>query len=127
MNPITMRPAQREDVSAIIHLLADDPIGQTRENMEHPLSHAYLHAFDAMAQDARSLLAVATLADDIIIGCLHLTFIPGLSHHAPIPRISRTLRHASLGDSSIALHAPFSLFSSNAVPSLVFAKTLVMR
>lgn len=76
--PILMREARREDVAAIVRLLADDPLGAERERCGDPPPLGYLEAFDKIAADRRNLLAVAEVGG-AVVGCLQLTFIPGLS------------------------------------------------
>jgi len=73
-----MRRATAADLPAIVGLLADDALGAIRERPELPLDGRYLEAFAAIDADPRQLLMVATLAGDIV-GCLQLSFIPGLS------------------------------------------------
>ena len=71
------RRARREDASAIVRLLADDALGSGRERPDEP--DPYLAAFDRIDADPRNLLAVAEI-DGRVLGCLQLTFIPGLSN-----------------------------------------------
>jgi GNAT superfamily N-acetyltransferase len=85
-----IRQARREDVPAIVAMLADDPLGAQREQEGDP---AYLAAFDALDSDPRQLLVVADLEDAavgaavvgaavvgaVVVGTLQLTFLPGLS------------------------------------------------
>jgi GNAT superfamily N-acetyltransferase len=78
MTDITIHPARREDVPAIVALLADDPLGQTREDNAGPLPDAYWRAFDEVAAQPGNFLLVADRAGTIV-GCLQLTVIPGLS------------------------------------------------
>jgi ribosomal protein S18 acetylase RimI-like enzyme len=73
---ITIRPAARDDVPAIVALLADDPLGRTREDTGDP--DTYLRAFDDMAAQGGNIALVAERAGEIV-GCLQLTIIPGLS------------------------------------------------
>jgi ribosomal protein S18 acetylase RimI-like enzyme len=73
---VTFRRATAADVPAIVALLADDVLGAAREAPGDP---AYAAAFAAIAADANQLLAVAEDAGRII-GCLQITFLPGLSH-----------------------------------------------
>jgi GNAT superfamily N-acetyltransferase len=73
-----IRPAGREDVPAIVALLADDPIGATRERIEDPLPAAYYDAFAAIDSDPNQELLVAD-AGGTIVGTLQLTYTPGLS------------------------------------------------
>jgi GNAT superfamily N-acetyltransferase len=73
------RRARREDVPAIVRLLADDLLGATREASgaaEPP--EAYWRAFDAIDADARQLLVVGEL-DGRVVGTLQLSFIPSLT------------------------------------------------
>jgi GNAT superfamily N-acetyltransferase len=75
---VTIRPARRDELPAIVALLADDPLGRERETVSDPLPDAYWHAFDAMTAQTGNLLFVAE-RDGRVIGCLQLTIIPGLS------------------------------------------------
>ncbi|HJQ59245.1 MAG TPA: GNAT family N-acetyltransferase [Vineibacter sp.] len=72
------RPAREADLAAIVGLLADDELGQGREDPRLPLAAAYHDAFRAIAADPYQLLAVATRGNEVI-GTLQLTFIPGIA------------------------------------------------
>lgn len=76
--PITIRPARRDDLPAVVEMLADDPLGATRERFEDPLPACYREAFAAMENDPNNRLLVAELKGQVV-GCLQLTFIPGLA------------------------------------------------
>ncbi|MEZ5289112.1 MAG: hypothetical protein R2712_30775 [Vicinamibacterales bacterium] len=76
---VSIRPARRDDVAAIVHLLADDVLGATREVVSDPVDAAYLVAFDAMAAQPDSHPLVAE-RDGHVVGCLQLTIIHRLSH-----------------------------------------------
>ncbi|NEJ68950.1 GNAT family N-acetyltransferase [Rhizobium phaseoli] len=73
------RLARQSDLAAIVRLLADDDLGGTREIVSDAVDARYLAAFAAIEADANQLLAVAIDAADRIVGCLQLSFIPGLS------------------------------------------------
>jgi GNAT superfamily N-acetyltransferase len=73
-----MRQATRADLPAIVAMLADDVLGQAREDMGPPLNPAYAQAFDAIARDPNQFMAVLEDAAEVV-GYLQLTFIPGLS------------------------------------------------
>jgi ribosomal protein S18 acetylase RimI-like enzyme len=75
---IVFRRAARDDLPAIVALLADDPIGRGRETADAALSPLYPAAFAAIERDPNQLLAVAEHAAGII-GVLQLSFIPGLT------------------------------------------------
>ena len=78
-SPVTVRVATREDLPAVVRMLADDPLGAQREDFADPLPGAYGAAFDAMAAQGGNHLLVAEL-DGAVVGCLQLTLIPGISH-----------------------------------------------
>ena len=105
---ITIRPARREDVPAIIALLADDPLGATREDPGD--IDAYLRAFDEMAAQGGNMTFVAERGGsgaDNIAGCLQLTIIPGLSRRGMARgqiegvRIAASCRGKGLGEQLI--------------------------
>ena len=75
---IRFQRAASADLPAIVDLLADDDIGTTREVPATPLDGRYLSAFAAIDKDPKQFLVVAEQERDIV-GCLQLTFIPGLS------------------------------------------------
>ncbi|WP_210010293.1 GNAT family N-acetyltransferase [Neorhizobium galegae] len=75
----SFRKACRSDLPAIIDLLVDDMLGQSREVVSDPIDPRYEQAFAAIAADQNQLLAVAVDREDKIVGCLQLSFIPGLS------------------------------------------------
>ncbi|ULR44024.1 GNAT family N-acetyltransferase [Rhizobium sp. K102] len=101
------RLARRSDLAAIIGLLADDDLGSTREIVSDPVDARYLSAFAAIEADANQMLAVASDADDQLVGCLQLSFIPGLSRtgmwrgQIESVRIARELRGSGLGSEFI--------------------------
>lgn len=75
---VIVREARRDDVAAIVAMLADDPLGRSRDGPADPLPQAYLDAFGRMeAQDGNLLLVAA--AGHAVVGCLQLTLIAGLS------------------------------------------------
>jgi ribosomal protein S18 acetylase RimI-like enzyme len=76
---LKIRVAQREDLPAIVRMLADDQLGSTRESASDPLPPSYYAAFDAITRDPNNHLLVATLGD-AVVGTLQLTFTPSLSY-----------------------------------------------
>lgn len=78
MSTVRFRRAERSDLERIIELLAADPLGATREVVADPVHPSYRDAFAAIAADPNQLLAVA---DDggAVVGCMQVSFIPGLS------------------------------------------------
>jgi GNAT superfamily N-acetyltransferase len=77
MDPI-FRRASLADLPSIVELLADDELGRTREDPSLPLNARYVEAFAAIDRDANQLLVVG-VRGETIVGCMQLTFIPGLS------------------------------------------------
>ena len=75
----TIRRARRDDVGAIVAMLADDPLGSARERLEDPLPPSYFQAFEALDRDPNIRLVVAQDADGVVIGCLQLCILPGIS------------------------------------------------
>ena len=77
-NPI-FRPARLDDLSPVVRLLADDPLGAMRERYETPLPASYLRAFAAIEADPNNELVVVELNGEVA-GVLQLTFIPSLTY-----------------------------------------------
>jgi GNAT superfamily N-acetyltransferase len=75
---LTFRRARAADVLAIVRLLVDDELGRERDDASTPLNARYLDAFAAIDRDPNQLLTVVERGDELV-GCLQLTFIPGLS------------------------------------------------
>src|SRR5687768_12704172 len=73
------RRASRDDVPAIVRLLASDPLGAKREAFVSPLPESYYHAFEAIDRDANNELVVAE-SEGRIIGVLQITFIPYMTY-----------------------------------------------
>lgn len=78
MLPTVFRRARVEDLPAIVALLADDPIGGGRESAGAALHPSYAAAYAAIERDPNQMLAAAE-RDGRIVGCLQLSFIPGLA------------------------------------------------
>ena len=76
MSAVILRPAKRDEVPAIVAMIADDGIGRGREDASNP--QVYFNAFDEMAKDPNNRLLVAQQDGDIV-GTLQITFIRGLS------------------------------------------------
>jgi ribosomal protein S18 acetylase RimI-like enzyme len=79
ISSVTIRRARRDDVGVIVAMLADDALGRARERLEDPLPPSYYRAFEALERDPNIQLMVAEGADGIVVGCLQLCILPGLS------------------------------------------------
>ncbi|MBQ1032990.1 GNAT family N-acetyltransferase [Micromonospora sp. C97] len=78
MTDLIYREAVRADLPAVIALLADDVLGKARDFTE--VDEAYERAFAAIDADPRNQLIVAEQCGDLV-GCLQITYIPGLGRH----------------------------------------------
>lgn len=76
--PVYIRPARPEEVAAIVDLLADDDLGRGRERPGDDLHPDYLAAFAVISGHPDHALQVAVAGDEVL-GCLQLSFLPGLS------------------------------------------------
>jgi GNAT superfamily N-acetyltransferase len=78
MSGVTLRLARRDEVPAIVAMLADDDLGNNREDASDPLPQIYYDAFDAMTKEPNNRLMIAE-QDGAIVGTLQITFIRGVS------------------------------------------------
>lgn len=76
---VSIREARREDLPAIVALLADDPLGATRESPAEPLPDAYHQAFEEIDSDPRQTLLVAEVHGRVV-GTLQLSVLPNLTY-----------------------------------------------
>jgi ribosomal protein S18 acetylase RimI-like enzyme len=70
-------------LTTILQLLADDRLGRQREDASGDSLLDYQTALDAVSNDPNQYLAVFEHNDEII-GCLQITFIPGLSRRGAL-------------------------------------------
>ena len=97
---LEIRPATRDDVPAIVAMLADDPLGAAREDLGD--AQTYEAAYDRVVADPGQHLVVAE-RDGSVVGTLQLTVIPGLSRRGATRsviegvRVSRDERGTGLG------------------------------
>jgi ribosomal protein S18 acetylase RimI-like enzyme len=104
---VKIRPARREDVPAIVAMLADDALGSKRERIEDPLPPSYFRAFEAVESDPNIQLMVAEDGGGEVVGCLQLCILPGLSsqgaHRALIEdvRVASYCRSRGIGEQMV--------------------------
>jgi ribosomal protein S18 acetylase RimI-like enzyme len=91
---VTIRRARRDDVAAIVAMLADDPLGSGRERIEDPLRPSYFRAFEAVGKDPNIQLMVAE-EGGAVVGCLQLCILPGLSSQGASRALIEDVRVAS--------------------------------
>jgi ribosomal protein S18 acetylase RimI-like enzyme len=91
---ITLRRARRDDVATIIAMLADDRLGSGREQLEDPLPSSYYKAFETLDRDPNIQLMVAE-EGGLVVGCLQLCILPGLSSQGASRALIEDVRVAS--------------------------------
>jgi len=93
MLSISIRRARRDDVGAIVGMLADDALGRARERIEHPLPASYFDAFDRVDRDPNLALVVAEEQGSVV--GLQLCILPGLSSQGASRALIEDVRVAS--------------------------------
>jgi ribosomal protein S18 acetylase RimI-like enzyme len=99
-----LRTARRDEVRLIVEMLSDDELGRKRETSDLA---PYLAAYDAVSADANNELMVWE-ENGGVVGCLQLTFIPGLSHigawrtQVEGVRVARNWRGRGIGEKMMA-------------------------
>ncbi|MET8503771.1 GNAT family N-acetyltransferase [Streptomyces sp. NPDC004787] len=89
MSDLEIRSARRDDLPAIVAMLADDPLGAQRESPDDLTP--YTAAFDRLAGDPHQHLVVAE-REGRVVGTLQLTIIPGLSRRGTTRSIVEGVR-----------------------------------
>jgi GNAT superfamily N-acetyltransferase len=105
--PVALRRARRDDVPAIVELIAADQLGASRDGVRDDADlAAYAAAFDAIDADPAHLLVVAEAAGQVV-GTLQLSFLPGLARRGALRaqieavRVAGTCRGSGLGAAMI--------------------------
>ncbi|HET6160594.1 MAG TPA: GNAT family N-acetyltransferase [Dongiaceae bacterium] len=102
MPNLLFRQAIRDDLPAILAMIADDQLGQAREDASLPLDQRYLDAFAAIERDPNQML-IAVEQQGAVIGCFQITFIPGISRRGAwrgqieSARVARSKRGSGIG------------------------------
>lgn len=78
MSDLVFRTAVRADLPTLVALLADDVLGGSRD--VPVVDGAYERAFADIDADPRNELVVAEQAGEVV-GCLQITYVPGLGRH----------------------------------------------
>ncbi len=91
---VTIRRARRDDVRAIVEMLADDHLGRARERLEERLPDSYFDAFARLDADPDIQLVVAE-EGGAVVGCLQLCMMPGLSSQGSSRGLIEDVRVAS--------------------------------
>ena len=107
MSDIAFRRARREDLPALVALIADDAVNGYREKVSKPLAPGYAVAFEAISNDANNILVVGE-SDGMVVATAQITFVPTLvqvgATRAIIEgvRVSSAMRSRGLGEKLIA-------------------------
>ncbi|WP_127141503.1 GNAT family N-acetyltransferase [Flagellimonas marinaquae] len=97
------RKATRHDLQAIVEMIADDELGQARENYTIPLPQTYFDAFERIDFDNNQELTVVVDEKDEVVGVFQLTFISYLTYQGGIRaqiegvRVHKTYRNQGVG------------------------------
>ncbi|MEV6690861.1 GNAT family N-acetyltransferase [Micromonospora sp. NPDC051196] len=89
MSDVIFRTAVRADLPAVLDLLADDMLGRTRDVGE--VDATYEKAFADITADPRNHLVVAEVGGEVV-GCMQLTYIPGLGRHGAERQLIESVR-----------------------------------
>lgn len=99
---VSFRRATRDDIGAVVAMLADDELGRQREDFSEPLPDSYYQAFTAIDEDPNNELIVACAAQRCV-AVAQITFIPYLTYRggwrALIEgvRVAKDLRSRKIG------------------------------
>lgn len=91
---ISIRRARRDDIPAIVAMLADDHLGRARERVEDPLPAVYYDAFARVERDPNLTLVVAE-SEGRVVGCLQLAILPGVSSQGGVRGLLEDVRVAT--------------------------------
>ena len=100
---VSFRRAESADVAGVVALLADDPLGRSRESLELA---PYLAAFEAIDADPGQLLLIGESAGRVV-ATFQLSFIPGLARGGALRaqieavRVAESARGPGLGSAMI--------------------------
>lgn len=100
---LTHRKATREDLRAIIALLIDDELGQTREVLHDTVDESYVKAFERIAADPNHFLMVVE-REGKVVGTCHLTLTSSLTFQGSrrmtieAVRVKQELRGQGMGE-----------------------------
>lgn len=80
----TIRKAIKEDLPAVVQLIANDKLGMLREDFRDPLPTQYYEAFENIDTDPNQELVVMENEAGQVIGTLQLSFIQYLTYRGGI-------------------------------------------
>ncbi|WP_200309169.1 GNAT family N-acetyltransferase [Streptomyces adelaidensis] len=89
MGDLEIRPVTRDDIPAVVAMLADDPLGAQRESPDDLAP--YFTALEHLSCDPNQHLMVA-VREGRVVGTLQLTVVPGLSRRGATRSIIEGVR-----------------------------------
>ena len=92
MGETSIRPAVVADLGAIVAMLADDPLGATRETPDD--LRPYIDAFTVVQADPNQMLVVAEV-DGVVVATMQITYVPGLSRRGATRATVESVRVAT--------------------------------
>ena len=101
---MTYREATHSDVPAIVALLANDKLGQKREDYRDPLPAAYYEAFAIIDEDPHQELMVIVDDEAQVVGIFQLSFLQYLTYRGGMRaqieavRVHESLRGQGVGE-----------------------------
>ena len=111
MTDLVFRTATRDDLPVMIAMIADDQLGQARDDARLPLDQRYVDAFAAIERDPNQRLVMVEQAG-AVIGCFQITFIPGISRRGAwrgqieSVRVARAKRGGGHGAARVGMGLP---------------------
>jgi GNAT superfamily N-acetyltransferase len=96
MSDLIFRTATKDDLHAVVAMLSDDELAENREKAMggDGVDEEYVKAFAAMESEHFNHMLLAE-SGGRIVGCLQLTFVPGLSRRGAKRAIIESVRVAS--------------------------------
>lgn len=99
---MNFRDANIDDLPTVVELLADDPLGATREEFALPLPEAYMTAFNEILEQRGNRLIVGVDNNETVRACLQLTLIPAIARRGMKRALIEGVRvHSDLRGSNI--------------------------
>lgn len=101
---MTLRKARKDDILAIVKMIANDELGKLREDFRDPLPDKYYAAFDNIDNDDNQELIVLENEKGKLIGTFQLSFIQYLTYQGGIRaqiegvRVSESYRGHGIGE-----------------------------
>lgn len=77
---LSFRAARRDDLPTILDMLANDPLGKSREILQEPLPQSYYDAFEKINADKNQALIVVEDEQSEIVATFQISFLQYLTY-----------------------------------------------